>query len=74
MCSLEDILNLPVSLRPTLVTLVVVLALQERAAHVLASQETKDVLICRCRRMQLQSTTFRPASTSMESMFTSPSR
>ena len=41
MCSLNDDLNLPVSLRPTLVTLVVVLALQERVAHVLASRKDK---------------------------------
>ena len=41
MCSLEDILNLPVSSRPKLVMWVVVLALQERVAHVLAAQEDK---------------------------------
>ena len=41
MCSLDDLLNLPVSLRPKFVVGVVVLALQERVAHVLASQKDK---------------------------------
>ena len=46
----EDILKLPVSLGPTLATLVVVLALQERVAHELASQ--KDM---RCADLPLPS-------------------
>ena len=45
MCSLDDTLNLPVSLRPRLVTWVVVLALQERVAHVLASLEDKGCAV-----------------------------
>ena len=32
------------------------------------SARTRDVLICRCRLMQLQSTTFRLASTNMDSV------
>ena len=41
MCSLDDILNLPVSLRPKMATWVVVWAPQERVAHALASRKDK---------------------------------